>query len=186
MTRKSWTRRSKSTFLNSTMKDNELRAIVLQAYYGLRHLGSFQWAEVEENQIPKVGSYAEIARMSEQLAQHGLIEWKPVRGAQGETVGGIGKITAFGVDVIEGTVQSPISIKFDHSQTVTIHGSNNIVGNNNQLSLERVNSEISQSSFSEAEKAEAKSLWQKVSENKLLNTVIGSAVGELTKAALPK
>ncbi len=166
------------------MKDNELRAIVLQAYYSLRHLGSFQWAEVEESQIPKVGSYAEIARMSDQLAEHGLIDWRPVRGGQGETIGGIGKITAFGVDVIEGTVQSPISIKFDHSQTVTIHGSNNIVGNNNHLSLEIVNSEISQSHFSEAEKAEAKSLWQKVCDNKLLNTVVGSVFGTATKHVL--
>jgi len=166
------------------MKDFELRSMVLQAYYDLRHLGSFQWAEVEESQIPKVGSYPEIARMSEQLAEHGLIEWKPIRGGRGETVGGIGKITAFGVDVIEGTAKPPITINVDHSQTVSIHGSNNIVGSNNHLSLEKVNSEISQSDFSETEKAEAKSLWQKVCANKLLNTVVGSVFGAATKHAL--
>jgi phosphoribosylformylglycinamidine (FGAM) synthase PurS component len=54
------------------------------------------------------------------------------------------------------------------------------------LNVEEISSAISHSNFSEAEKAEAKSLLQKVSENRLPNTIIGSAVGELTKAALPK
>ena len=36
----------------------------------------------------------------------------------------------------------------------------------------------------QAEKAEAKSLWQKVSENKLLNTVLGLAAGAATKHLL--
>jgi hypothetical protein len=67
---------------------------------------------------------------------------------------------------------------------VNITGSNNIVGDNNYLNLEEVNSEISQSSFSEAEKAEAKSLWQKVCDNKLLNTVVSSVFGTATKHVL--
>jgi hypothetical protein len=166
------------------MKDNELRAVVLQKYYDLRDRDYFQWSEVKLEESFPIKTFNVLGRICNQLGEQNLIDWKPVENGMGNTVGGIGKITAFGVDVVEGTAKSPIAITFDHRQTVTIHGSNNIVGNNNQLSLERVNSEINQSSFSEAEKAEAKSLWQKVCENKLLNTVVGSVLGTATKHVL--
>lgn len=171
--------------METPMKDNELRAIVLQKYYDLRRLGTFQWAEIPKDDFPAVENFEELARISDQLAEHGLIEWKPLKqmGSR-HAVGGLGKITAFGVDVIEGTANSPISITFDHRQTVSITGSNNIVGNNNSLNADEISVAINESGFSETEKAEAKSLWQKVCNNKLLNTVIGSVTSAATKRAL--
>ena len=165
------------------MKDNELRAIVLQKYYDLRDRGYFQWCEVELEETFPIKTFNILGRICDQLGEHGLIDWKPVQGGMGETIGGIGKITAFGFDVIEGTAQSPISITFDHRQTVSITGSNNIVGNHNLMNVEGISTAISRANFSEAEKAEAKSHWQKVSENKLLNTAIGSICGAATKHA---
>jgi hypothetical protein len=168
------------------MKDNELRAVVLRRFYECRAAGRHDWKLEDLNNEVKT-TPGDFYRICDQLAEHKLIEWQPMRAQmRGHifTNGGLGQITAKGVDVIEGTVQSPISISVDHSQTVTIHGSNNIIGNNNQLSLESVNSEISRSNFSEPEKVEAKSLWQKVCENKILNTVVGSVFSAATKHAL--
>jgi hypothetical protein len=166
------------------MKDNELRAVVLQKYYDLRDRDYFQWCEVElDDQFP-IKTFDDLGRICNQLGEHNLIDWRPIEDGSGKTVGGVGKITAFGVDVIEGTAKSPITITFDYSQTVSITGTNNIVGNHNSIKVEEINAAISHSNFSEVEKAEAKSLWQKVCENKLLNTVIGSVFGAATKHAL--
>src|ERR1017187_5508853 len=51
-----------------------------------------------------------------------------------------------------------------------------------ELAKEKIDGTVT----STEEKQKAKSLLTQISENKLLNTIIGSAVGELTKAALSK
>jgi hypothetical protein len=173
----------------SIMKDNDLRGVVLKTFYEYRREGHRNW-QVSDFLLNI--DFSELDRICKQLKEHNYITWQ--REAERDLnekgrliaigIRGIGRITASGIDVIEGTVQPPISINFDHSQMVTIHGSNNIVGDNNYLSLENVNSEINQSHFSEPEKAEAKSIWRKVCENKLLNTVLGSVVGAATNHAL--
>ena len=186
LTPKSWTRRSNElpTLNSVNMKDHELRAVVLQKYYDLRDRGFFQWCEVEIEDSFPITEFNVLARICEQLGEHGLIDWRPSNGANGETIGGRGKITAFGVDVIEETAKSPITVTFDHHQNVSITGSNNIVGNNNSINADEISMAIGKSAFSENEKAEAKSLWQKVSENKLLNTVLGSVAEAATKHTL--
>jgi len=164
------------------MKDNELRAIVLQKYYELRERGYFQWCEVElDDQFP-ITEIRELGR---------ICEWKPVRGACGMTVGGIGKISALGVDVVEGVVKAPITITFDHSRTVSVHDSPNAkvqVGNHNSASdvmnVVNLHAAIDRSGFPANEKEEAKSLWARVCENKLLNTVLGSASKAATEHVL--
>ncbi len=165
------------------MKDTELRAVVLQKYYDLRDRDYFQWGEVELDEQFPIKTFDVLGRICDQLGEHNLIDWNPLR-ESGKTVGGSGRITALGVDVIEGTVQPPISITLDHRQTVNITGSNNIVGDHNAVSVEMVCSAIARSSFSETEKAEARAIWQRVSENKLLNTVIGAVLGAATKHAI--
>jgi len=165
------------------MKDTELRAIILQKYYDLRERGSVQLIEIEEDKNFPIKDRQEIGRICGQLAENKLIEWSPTK-MRGFIVGGIGKITASGVDVIERTAEAPVSITFDHRQTVNISGSNNIVGDHNAQNISKMDFAISHSNFSEAEKAEAKSLWQKVCANKLLSTVIGSVFGAAAKHAL--
>ncbi|HZT22921.1 MAG TPA: hypothetical protein VFB55_08445 [Verrucomicrobiae bacterium] len=162
------------------MKDSEIRGLVLRAFYERRREGRRFWRPDDVPGINPVDFY----RIVGQLAQHDLLEWYPLENGSGNVIAGNGQINANGVDVIEGIAKSPITITFDQRQTVSITGSNNIVGDCNLMSVEEIRSAISHSNFSEAEKAEAKSLWQKVSENKLLNTVIGSVFGAATKHVL--
>ena len=193
MTRKSWTRRNNELPFDgymkvSAMKDNELRGIVLQKFYEHRREPRRCW---QASDFPSDMDLREWNRICGQLKEYNYITWE-CETDSGHIDGqpavirfsGDGHITALGVDVAEGTKQASISITIDHSRTVNVSGSNNIVGDNNYLNLEKVNSEISRSNFPEVEKAEAKSLWQKVCDNKLLNTVVGSVFGAATKHAL--
>ena len=159
------------------MKDNELRAIVLQKYYDLRRLGTFQWVEIPEDQCPAVENFDELARISSQLAEHGLIEWKPTQ-LRGHAIGGFGKITAFGVDVIEGTARAPITITFKHGHTVNVNNSSNVqIGDDNSISsllkIKELNTAIDHSEFSAQEKAEAKSLLSKFLEHPVTAAILG-------------
>jgi len=52
--------------------------------------------------------------------------------------------------------------------------------------IESTSEKINNAAASQEEKQAAKSLLTKISENKLLNTILGAVVGELTKATLPK
>jgi hypothetical protein len=67
-------------------------------------------------------------------------------------------------------------------------GANFHLGNGSiqQSWMQLMNQKIDNAAVTPEEKQKAKSLLTQISENKLLNTIIGSAVGELTKAALPK
>lgn len=52
--------------------------------------------------------------------------------------------------------------------------------------VKHLEQQIEKENASEVEKEKAKSLLNKISENKLVNTVMGAVFGELTKAVLPK
>lgn len=159
------------------MKDNELRGKVLQTYYDLRHLGYFQWIneDVPQDKWP-VQSIDELTRICGQLAEKNLIEWKA------RTRGGQGKITALGVDVIEGVANPPISITLDRSHTVSIHNSQNVqVGDHNNIEalvqVGKINKAIDISSFSPQQKAEAKSLLGRFLEHPVIAAIIGGLAG---------
>ena len=53
-----------------------------------------------------------IGAICEQLKDGGLIHWKPLKGAQEGFVIGMAKITAIGVDVVDGVRKPPIAIQF--------------------------------------------------------------------------
>src|SRR5438874_1226739 len=103
------------------MKDNELRGVILRKYYDKRREGLFQWKADDFKDLPDTIEFdaVDLFRACDQLAEHGLIEWKGLQDHQGQTIGGVGKISAFGVDVIEGHAKSPISITLDQSHHVT-------------------------------------------------------------------
>jgi hypothetical protein len=96
-------------------------------------------------------------------------------------IGGIGEITARGVDVIEGTAHSPIAITlYDHS--VSVHESSHVqIGNSNTqnvtVHIGKLIAAVDHSNASEAEKKEAKSLLQKLAENPLVQSVWGYVFG---------
>ncbi|MGB8370343.1 MAG: hypothetical protein ACLPYZ_14055 [Limisphaerales bacterium] len=172
------------------MKDTELQKVVLQTYYDLRHLGRFQWIneDVPEDKWPPVESFGQLARICSQLAEEDLIEWHPLIGANAQPVGGTGQIKARGVRVIEGAEKPPVGFVINNIHNQNSPGANFHLGQGNiqQYWVELASEKIDGATTSAEEKQKAKSLLAQISENKLLNTIIGSAVGELTKAALPK
>jgi len=70
------------------------------------------------------------------------------------------------------------------SQRVNINTSSGSI-HQNVAWVKHFSQEIDKANASDEEKQKAKSLLERISENKLLNTIIGAAVGGLTKAALP-
>ncbi|MEY4386863.1 MAG: hypothetical protein RLY20_2146 [Verrucomicrobiota bacterium] len=161
------------------MKDHELRAVVLQKYYDLRHRGYFRWDEVGdeiEESFP-FKTFGELARICKQLADYNLIEWNPTLGNNGEPVAGGGEITAFGSDVIEGTAKAPITITLDQRH-IHIEGSSNVqIGNANvqgvALHIEQILRRIENSDASTEDKANAKSKLNEFLSHPAVTAILG-------------
>jgi hypothetical protein len=70
--------------------------------------GWFQWQAEDFKNLPETGDFdaVDLFRACDQLAEHGLIKWEGLQDGQGQTIGGDGNISAFGVDVIEGDAKS--------------------------------------------------------------------------------
>ncbi|MEO7300219.1 MAG: hypothetical protein ABI042_16770 [Verrucomicrobiota bacterium] len=157
------------------MNDTDLQPIVLQRYYDLRSRGLFQWCEVPDDHFPPVESYGQLARICSQLAEENLIDWRPTLGGDGEPVAGVGQIKARGVRVIEGKEESPIAFTINHNN---IHNPTNVqLGNHNSIStvinVEKFNAAIEHSSFSQVEKAQAKSALSKFLEHPVIAAIAG-------------
>lgn len=166
------------------MKDNEIRGMVLKWFYENRGTG-WVYATFEDSDEIKA---SDSARACEQLAEHGLIQWSPTHQLiDGKAVitGGNAKITAAGVDVVEESRPSPLSVLFDHSMNVTVsnsngvqvgHGSSQDIGSISLLDLRR---RLEEQDASVEQKAEVKNLWNKLLEHPLTAAVIGSVAANL-------
>ena len=171
---------------DNDMKDSELRGLILQKYYDKRRKGWFQWKTEDFSDVPDTMKFdaVDLFRACDQLAEYGLIDWKGARGPQNETIGGFGKISAAGADVIEGNVEPPISIVLDQSYRVAVHHSSNVqIGNANvqdvTIHIGQLVSAIDESSVSEEEKREAKSLLKKFLEHPLVSSIAGGLASSL-------
>ncbi len=162
------------------MKDTQLRGLLLEAFYRRRREDFF--VPNAEEIGAKVGEQ-DILQVCDQLAQHRMIKWKSL-GSPGNIEVGVGKISAFGIDVIENVATPDINVEFVQNQTVNISDSTNVVvGNNNsQVVTQTVRNLISiiESSDSPNEqKTEAKSLLRRFLEHPLLTAVAAGAIGLL-------
>lgn len=156
------------------MTDQELRSDLLANLYTHR---AQDWVQIG------IGASAcpeekEKIRIAEQLAQYGLIEFKMLN----RHLGGMARIKAAGVDVMEGTAKSPLAITIDQSQTINVSGSSNFqIGDGNTQTINDgiavLVQEIEKSGGSAEEKAEAKSLLRRVLEHPLVAAIAGGAVG---------
>ena len=104
--------------------------------------------------------------------------------AHGIVKTGLGKINAFGIDVVEREATPDIKVEFVKNQTINITGSTNVVvGNNNaQTVTETARDLISIIESADAtteQKSEAKGLLRKFLEHPLLAAVAGGAIGLL-------
>lgn len=166
------------------MKDSEVRGLVLQVLYERRSDRNFR---PESNHFDSKIDASTLARVVEQLEQHGLVEAK-LLDYIGEKNREImwARITAHGVDVIEGDTQADLRIEFvQHHNTYNISNSTNVaIGDNNQQtvkhSVEELMKVIESSGGSEEAKSEAKGLLRKTLEHPLLASVAGAAIGLLS------
>lgn len=162
------------------MKDTQLRGIILAKYYERRRGQLFTLKPEDfDPPIPIV----DILEISDQLGQHGLIEWKVFKPISG-IADGRGKISAFGIDVVEGEATPDIKVEFVQTKTVNVTGSSNVVvGDHNQLTVTQHIAELARvidnSSGTSEQKAEAKSIIRRLAEHPLVAAIAGSAVGLL-------
>ena len=160
------------------MKDTEIRGILLQKYYERRRERHIQFSSED---FDGAISDTDIAYISDQLAEHGLIDWQPFHN-RGELVGGFGYITAFGVDVIEDEdVDSPIKIVFDQ-RNITVTKSTNVqIGNGNiqAITIGEIIAAIAKSNASEKEKNDAKSILKRFLEHPLVTSILGGVSGSV-------
>jgi hypothetical protein len=168
------------------MKDADWRGLVLKALYDVRHDPQSGGALLvpDSLKLPEIKMDAQntaiVGNIAEQLRDHNYITWSEFHGPHRV---GRARITAFGVDVIEGNRQSDITITVD--QSTNIHGSQHVqVGQGNIQNvhdIHKLNMAIDRSEATQKEKDEAKSFLDQLANNKLIRSVakgIGWNFGE--------
>lgn len=159
------------------MKDTELRGLILRAFYDRRKAQSIE--SPTTGWIDGKASSDELYRICKQLGDHGLIKWNPFISG-----GGVGTITAYGVDVVEGERSPDIAVQLVHYTTNVSNSSNVIVGNNNSQTVvnafEDISRAIESSSGDAASKAQSKSLLAQL----VSSPVIAQIIGQGTKFGL--
>ena len=104
--------------------------------------------------------------------------------AYGNVHNGLGKISAFGIDVVEESASPDIKVTFVQNQSVNISGSTNVVvGDHNKQTmvqaLRDISAAIDASSGSPEQKAEARSLLRQALEHPLLAAIVGGALSAI-------
>jgi hypothetical protein len=161
------------------MTDNELRGIILEKFYERRREG---------NIIPKPDDFdppilsEDLYRICEQLGDHGLLSWRN-EGTSIEPFFGYGKLSAYGVDVIENNEKPPIGINLTNISVV--HSQGVQIGNSNVQSVtnafDQIISQIENLMVSDEEKKEAKSKLRSFLEHPLTISILGSMAGQLLR-----
>jgi len=97
------------------MKDTELRGIILNYFYDRRRE---KWSVPRPQDLGDSVTKQDILQVCDQLAQHGMLEWTS-RG-HGIIKAGLGKITAFGIDVVEEKASPKIKVEFVQNQKINM------------------------------------------------------------------
>jgi hypothetical protein len=177
------------------MKDTEMRGLLLESFYNQRRagwlgLGIDTGTPLEfDDRIPAEN----VIFIADQLGDAGLIEWKPLEGNRGQLIAGVGKISSFGIDVIEGEEESPIAMIVDqssHVQNVNIsgqHGGVQVAGAHSQQSqtasqnIEHLVGAINSANVSPEEKEQAKSKLAEFLKTGAAAEIFGQSLGALFK-----
>ena len=161
------------------MNDNELRGLILKKYYDKRREGWVQWKSEDFQDVESDFTAQDLFSVCDQLGQHGLIEWKGLEDNSGVTIDGRGKISAYGIDVVEKKQASPISINFDYSDhSVAIASSSNVqVGSGNiqgiSIHVQKLWDAIQSADAPPEKKEEAKTALRKFLEHPAVTAVLG-------------
>ena len=153
------------------MKDADMRAVILGKYYKLRK--DEHYYKLTDDDLDGI-EFTEYERIGGQLGEYGYLDWhNSIGGGHGQ-----GRITARGVDIIEGTAHPLIGITMnDHS--VSVHGSTNVqIGSGNTIKtsadIGRIEQAIDRLPITEHEKAETKSLLSRISGNASFASLVGA------------
>jgi hypothetical protein len=152
------------------MKDAEWRGLILQRLYDIRHRNDGSTIIPDglglDGLVPP-GNDNLLGNIADQLHQQNLIRFSEFAAPRRM---GRAKITAFGVDVVEGTKEPGITVTID--QSTNIHNSQQVqIGKGNIQNVQKIKQlvqAIDQAQATSEEKKEAQSLLQKVTENPLL------------------
>ncbi|TGE01424.1 hypothetical protein [Methylobacterium nonmethylotrophicum] len=108
-----------------------------------------------------------------------MVEWHAMM-TPGDSCG---RITAYGVDVVEGDTQPPIAINL-HDSRISVSrsnlvqiGSGHSLHNTGSIEIGRVITAIDSCQASPDEKQEAKSLFEKLAANLAFSSIIGAIMG---------
>ena len=144
-----------------TQTDAEVRGLVLKRLYELHTKSEWvDWDNFHELGLPQ----QEVGRYLKELHELGLAEGRFVISGENEEYSDVRvRIRARGADAIENPEKRPPEIVINHD----IHGVQHMT-----LDIDRLNAAIDGSSAAMDEKAEAKSLLQRLNENKLLTNLL--------------
>ena len=165
------------------MKDSVVRARLLQLLYERRSEGSLPFGQAEHAVPPPGGiNRRDWLRAVAQLSEYRLIDWTPLEDKTGMgLLSGFAKINDRGVKVLEGAVESPVSISIDKKRRATVSKREQapITARTPQQqaiteALEKVITAIDEAKVSQQEKDEAKSLLRKLLGSKAAAKVLGA------------
>jgi hypothetical protein len=161
------------------MKDGELRGIVLERFYAARH--QVEWFSFSALMTHVTIERTVLGNICAQLGEHGLIDWR-ARTSSGTATEGMGKITARGIDVVEGTAIAPITVIL-HDQSISVSGSSNVqIGNANRQTFKTemsfLASAVDQMDASEHERKEAKGIIERITTNPLVVAALSQLLGK--------
>jgi len=155
------------------MKDSVVRGRVLQLLYERRGEGFLPFGAAERAvPAPEGINNRDWLQALAQLAEYGLIDWKPIEDKSGMgLLGGFARMNEFGMHVLNSSAASPIRITFDESRGAGVGGPQEIKMPGAEMqalkdAFEQVILAIGQTSISEGEKKEARSLLLKLLQSK--------------------
>jgi hypothetical protein len=154
----------------------ELRGLMLEKYYQRR---KERLIGLVPSDFDGKLSEHEIQNIAGQLADHGLIHWRPNPGLGGAG-SGMGAITAAGIDAVEGRVPAPIDIRFslDRSRPPAAPARQSI-----GVAMDQLARAIDTSGASAADKRTAASLLHAFRQHPLLRIIAQGDAGPAADSA---
>src|SRR4051794_20514542 len=144
-----------------TRTDAEIRGLVLKRLYELHSKSEWvDWDNFHELGLPQ----QEVGRYLKELHELGLAEGKFVASGENEEYADVRvRIRARGADAVENPEKRPSEIVIEQST----HGPQHVT-----LDIGKLNAAIDDAAATLDEKAEAKSLLQRLNQNKLLTSLL--------------
>lgn len=113
------------------MKDNELRGLILEKLYETRHQQKLINVTKEKDPFNDItNSFDVTVAILRHLNEDGLIDYNASGTGSGYIWFVSCRINAHGIDIVEGTKISNISIAINNSTVSLQQGNNNVINNN--------------------------------------------------------